>query len=86
MACKTLSFYSLPITSKDAENSACPRGLKALQEYVPECLELALGMINMLILEETVFIMSFDDEVRGRSSLYHCSVIGSSPDMMVQGT
>ena len=66
--------------------SACPTGLKALQEYVPECSEPALCMINKLILEEIVFIMSFEDEMRGTSSLYHCRVIGSSPDMMVQGT
>lgn len=76
----------LPITSKVDVKAAWPTGLNALHEYVPECSEPAPWRISKLIFEVIVFIMNLDVEMRGISSLYHWSVMGSSPFMTVQGT
>lgn len=83
--CQRISA-GLPITSKVVVKVAWPTGLNALHEYVPECSEPASWRISMLIFEVMVFIMNFDEDMRGTSSLYHWSVMGSSPFMTVQGT
>lgn len=85
--CSTITkAILLPLTQSSAEAFCCPTGLKATQEYVPVCSRLTARRIKKLILESTLLIVNFEDDIRGISSLYHCSVTGSSPVVTVQVT
>ena len=76
-------ILSLPLTLSSFSYLASPTGLKAAHAYFPECSDLTPRNTRLLSLESTVFMINFAEDMRGKSSLYHCSVMGSSP-MAVQ--